>query len=130
MTIPRLQQLINEIKSRQLPLSKLREYLHHDSPLVRANAVEVFLEHVPADESLLDEVVAFAKSPDHTFRLMGTTSVAHVAVLGLMRSRLEQARLAGEKLVRTWPEPDRQDLIWFLKSEGIELWGEKRCQEP
>ena len=120
MATSKLQQAINKIKERQLPLSELRGYMTHPSPLIRANAIEVFGEHLHEDDALVDEAVAFAKDPDHSFRLMGPITVAHVAVLALLSSRSATARRAGVELVNQWQEPDRQNLISFLKSEGIE----------
>jgi hypothetical protein len=120
MAASKIQQAIDAIKSRQLSLSELRIFLLHPSPLVRANAVGSVAERISEDDTLLDEVVAFAKNPEHTFCLMGTTTLAHMAVLGLLRSPYEMVRHAGKELVKTWPGPDRQDLIWFLKSEGID----------
>jgi len=119
MATSKLQQAIDVINSRQLPLGELRHYLFHASPLVRANAIVVVAEHIQEDGPLLNEVVGFAKNPDHSFRLMGATSVGHMAVLGLLRSRCDAARRAGLELVKSWPEADRQDLVWFLESEGV-----------
>lgn len=42
MTVSELQQAINKIKERQLPLSELRECLTHPSRIIRANAVVAF----------------------------------------------------------------------------------------
>src|SRR4051812_42439918 len=104
MSINELQLAINRIQARQLPLSELREYLSHPLPLVRVNALEVLGEHLHEDDALVDEFVAFAKDPDHSFRLMGTITAAQVAVLALLRSSSEKARRAGAELAGHWPE--------------------------
>ena len=121
MATSKIQQTIDAIKSGRLSLSELRSFLLHPSPLVRANAVGSVAERIGEDGTLLEEVVAFAKNPEHAFRLMGTTTLAHLAVLALLRSCSPVARQAGLDLVNQWQGVDRQDLIWFLKSEGITL---------
>lgn len=121
MAFTQLQETINRINSGQMSVAELRLSLSHASPLVRANAINALVARLHEDESLVDEIVAFAENPKHSFRLMGTTSVAHLAVLALLRSVSTAVRLAGEKLVRTWPESDRKDLVWFLESEGIRV---------
>lgn len=121
MVTSKLQQTINIINGRHLPLDELRQFLTHPSPLVRANAVEAVAEHIHEDGPLLTEVIAFAENPDNSFRLMGSVSVGHIAVLGLLRTHCDAARRAGLDLVKIWPKADRQDLIWFLESEGVSL---------
>lgn len=121
MSTTTLQTAIDAVRSRKLSSRQLREYLSHRSPLVRANAIEIFAEHLSEDESLLSEIVLFATNPEHSFVLMGATTVAHWAVLSMLRSSCVAAREAGRELLRDWSEPERQDLIWFLRSEGIHM---------
>jgi hypothetical protein len=50
---------------------------------------------------------------------MGVTSVKHLAVACLLRLHAAKATLAAKALLMRWPEPDRTDLIWFLKTDGL-----------
>ncbi len=118
MAANQLQHAIDAVKTRRLPLAELRKFLHHPSPVVRANAVEIVTEAIGDNGSLLGEVVEFARKPENSFRLMGTIRVGYFAVLGLLRSPIEAVRQAGTDLLTTWPEADRDDLVYFVQSEN------------
>ena len=89
----------------------------HPSPLVRANVAM----RLPEAADLPPDAVAAAledaaRDPAHGFRLMGTITVGHLAVAALFRVCGTRAA----EVVRRWPEPDRADLLWHLRAEGID----------
>jgi hypothetical protein len=54
-------------------------------------------------------------------RLIGTVSVSHIGITCLLATDTAHAREAVRNLFCTWPEPDRSDLLWLLKSEGLSV---------
>jgi hypothetical protein len=104
-----------------MPPSEVRSLLHHPSPLVRVNAIEALVGTARREEGLVEELIAAATNSMNNVPLMGTTSVAHVAVGCLLRVGTAKAVEAAQALLRAWPEPDRTDLTWYLKSENLEL---------
>jgi hypothetical protein len=116
-----LQQLVDRIKSGALPACEVCRLLRHESPLVRANALEALVAPAKHNNTLLDELVAAASDSANRVRLMGTIAVAHVAVGCIISVGTDQALKAAKALVSAWPETDRADLTWYLKSEGLRL---------
>jgi hypothetical protein len=116
-----LQGLVDRVKSGAMPTAEVRALLHHQSPLVRANAIEALIRPARHDKGLLEELIAAASDPVNKVPLMGTISVAHVAVGYLLRVGTAEAVEAATVLLKQWPQPDRTDLTWYLKSEGLEI---------
>jgi hypothetical protein len=119
--VSRLQAIIDRIVSGQVSGPELLALIaSHPSPLVRANAIRRLpaAADLPAAQMAAALEVA-ATDPAHRFRLMGTITVGHLAVEALFRVCGMAERAAA--LVSGWPEPDRQDLVWFLRSEGISV---------
>lgn len=111
--------LVESIVRRELPPDELRHLLHTAGAIVRANALIALTEYAKDDEDLLADFVAAAKEPQNAVRLMGTTSVQHVAVASLLEVGTTAACASATALLDGWPEPDRSDLVWYLKSEGL-----------
>jgi hypothetical protein len=117
----RLQATIDRILGGQVSGPELLAFIaSHPSPLVRANAIG----QLPRAGDLPPTQIAAAleiaaTDPAHRFRLMGIITVGHLAVAALFRVSGMAERAAA--LVSGWPEPDRQDLVWFLRSEGISI---------
>lgn len=116
-----LQRLVDRVKGGSMPTAEVRDLLGHQSPLIRVNACESLVDPARRDEGLLAELIAAASNPVNNVHLMGTITVAHVAVGCLVRVGTAKALAAAKALLRAWPEPDRTDLVWYLKSEGLEL---------
>jgi HEAT repeat protein len=114
-----LQALVDVIRARKLPIAEIRKLLHHESPLVRVNALEAIVDPARQDLVLLNDLKLAASDPLNNVRLMGTVSVAHVAVACLIQIGTSDSLLATRQLLEKWPEPDRKDLIWYLESEGL-----------
>jgi hypothetical protein len=68
---------------------------------------------------LLSALRDVATSPANQVRPTGTISVAHVAVGCLFRVGSGHAAGLAKDLLAHWPEPDRSDLLWYLKSEDL-----------
>ena len=112
------QSLIERILGRVLAFDELRELRHHPHALVRANAIRAFADATEGPE-VLEELVAAAEDPANQTRLMGTTRICHLAVETLYRLGTPRAIRTAEALLRNWPEPDRSDLLWYVRSEGL-----------
>jgi hypothetical protein len=118
-TIKDLQYLIERIRSGEMPSGELRRCLRHRSPLVRANALEASVASSRLDESLLQDLINSVAAPTNKVVLMGTISVAHIAVGCLFQIGTSAAVEAARGFLISWPEPDRSDLIWYLSSKGL-----------
>jgi hypothetical protein len=57
-----LQDLVDRVKSGTMPTDEVRGLLRHQSPLVRANALEGLVGPGRHDERLLDELIAAASA--------------------------------------------------------------------
>lgn len=114
-----LSKLIAALRSGTASIEVVREALRHPSIVVRANALESFGRFVRADESLLPELAAAAHDPMNCTRLIGTVTVAHVGIASIIRTGLSSAASAADALINSYPEPERSDLVWYLKSEGL-----------
>jgi len=116
--------LIEQLESDQIPTRELHELLDHKSVLVRTNALEAMARHAQQDHAIADQftddLVVAARDPKNWSIVMGTIAVAHVAVACLLRVGTPKAVTAARQLIGEWPEPDRSDLLWFLKSEKLE----------
>jgi hypothetical protein len=121
-----MQSEIDNVRSGQLSTEELRKKLTHSSPLIRANAVGVLCTLIDSESSLVHEIVRFAKHSDQRFVLMGAVTVGHVALLSLLQSDSLAAQSAGYEIVSSYAESDREDLIYFLKSEGVDFAKLKR----
>lgn len=56
-------------------------------------------------------------------RLFGTITVSQIVMARLGVSRGQLCRECFLRLLHEWPEQDRADLLWFLKSEGVQIPG-------
>lgn len=120
-TVKELQGLVDRVKSGMMRTEEVRDLLHHASPLIRANALEALVAPAKRDGELVDELAAAASDPANKVHLMGTISVAHLAVGCLLRVGTAEARQTAQALWSTWPERDRTDLTWYLESEGLQV---------
>lgn len=121
LSVKEIQRIVDRVKSGNLPTNEMRDLVHHQSPLVRANALESLVESAQHTGILLDDLIKAALDTTNSVRLMGTISVAHVAVSCLLRVGTPEALQAAHRLWISWPEPDRKDLTWYLESEGLQI---------
>jgi hypothetical protein len=52
-------------------------------------------------------------------RLIGTVTVSHMGLAALLRYGGAKDKEATRELLKNWPEPDREDLLRFLKGESL-----------
>ena len=116
-----VQAAIDRVRSPDCPAEELLATLRTGAPIVVANVLDQMGNtNVVPRAAAIEALEAAARDPRFAFRLMGTITLAHLAVKALMQLGGE-ARDRAQALMHTWPEPDRSDLLWFLRSEGIEL---------
>jgi len=113
------QQMTDRIRGNECSIEELTDCIRRGGLLVRTNALEALVIHAQKKEDLIDELVAAASDPINQTRLMGTVSVAHVAIACLLRVGTSKSFEKARALIQSWPEPDRTDLIWYLRSENL-----------
>jgi HEAT repeat protein len=116
--VENIKSVITELVTGKTLLDDIRVHIRDSGPLVRANALNALVSPAKADAGLIKDIVAAARHPDNKVRLMGTIAVAHVAVDCLYQIGSRTALEAATELLAKWPEPDRSDLLWYLRSEG------------
>jgi hypothetical protein len=103
-----------------MPSNEVLGLLHHQSPLVRVNAFKALVAPARHNRKVLNELISASSDPVNRVPLMGTISVAHVAVGCLLRVGTAESLEAAKALMSAWPKSDRTDLTWYLKSEGLQ----------
>lgn len=104
----------------QFPTTNLLELAITGSAFYRAHALSALARRSIQDEILLDQIVqGITDSKNIQARVMGTISVSHIVIASLLQTNQPKAKEKVKNLLETWPESDRSDLLWFLKSEGI-----------
>lgn len=112
-----LQSFVDRIAHGAPAIDELRELRQHPNMLVRANAIRALVAATEVPEAI-EELVTAAEDPANQVLLMGTTRISHLAVESLYRTGTSEAIRAAETLLGHWPEPDRSDLLWYLRGEG------------
>lgn len=118
------QLLIDNISKDVYSPRDLRAFLNHGSIAVRATTLDAIARgssRVSADEAdeVVDDLSDAASNPTNRTLLLGTISLAHVAMASLFRIGTPRAVSAAWELIDRWPEPDRTDLLWYLRSESL-----------
>jgi hypothetical protein len=111
--------VISAIKRGQLSLADLKGLVGHPSALVRANAIVGLATQESDVDELIGDLTLAASREENSICLMGTTSVADIAIGELVRLGHEKALRAARRLVETWPESQRADLNRYLNSERL-----------
>jgi hypothetical protein len=93
--------------------------LEDEAALVRVNAVDAVGRLAMEDESLLDDLVAAARNPRNQTILMGRVRISHVAIANLLRVGTQRAKTLVAQLLEERDPEDRDDLLWYLQSEGL-----------
>ena len=106
-----------------LSTTSLLKLLHSNSRLNRARALSVLARRSSQEKAVIDQVLDGITEPKNKdARLMGSTiSVSHIGFATLWAFGLPSIRQSLSKLLQDWPEPDRTDLLWFLKSQAISI---------
>ena len=113
------QSIVDRLKQPDVSQDEVQKYLQHDAALVRVNAIEAAARLAKENERLIAIIANAAQQPQNAVRLLGTATVGHVAVGCLLHIGSPRATEVAMQLVDGWPENERGDLIWYLKSEGL-----------
>lgn len=114
-----IQSLIDHLKDGKAPWAEVAALLDHPAAVVRANALEAVVQVAAREPGAIQTLVAAATDPKNSTRLMGTITLAHLAVACLLKVRTPQAVAAAGGLIQSWAGSDRKDLLWYLESEGL-----------
>jgi len=101
----------------------LLKLLHSNSRLYRARALSALARRSSQEEAITPQVLnVITESKNREARLLGSTiSVSHIGFATLWEFGLPSVRESLRRLLQDWPEPDRTDLLWFLKSQSISI---------
>ena len=111
--------MIDCLKRTDVSKTVTLEGLSHPAGLVRVNAIEAAVKLAKDHDDLIDVLAQEATRQENEVRLLGTTTIGHVAVRCLMQIGSERAKEVARHLVNEWPAEDRADLQWYLASEGV-----------
>jgi hypothetical protein len=116
-----LQATIDKLRSGRLGPDKIRQYLSHASPLVRANAIEASALLANQDIALINDLRIAACSDANGISLMGNVTLKHIAIGCLLRIGSIEAKEAVECAIRSLSVAERENLLIYLESENIPL---------
>jgi HEAT repeat protein len=116
--VNKLDEIIARLKGNELSISEIRQLVNHNSILVRANAMEALSRHGSQQPECIVDLVNAALDPKNSTRLVGA-KVSHMAVVSLLKIGTDEAKVEASRLINDWAEPDRSDLLWFLKAEAV-----------
>lgn len=106
----------------QFSTAELLVLLRDKSRLSKGRALAALARRTKDDELLVDEVIAAIQDPaNQETRIMGTISISHIGVACLLVVGSSKTKERVTQLLEHWPEPDRSDLLWFLKSESVSI---------
>jgi hypothetical protein len=116
----------------QLSTESLLELLNSDSRVNRVRALSTLARRSSQDGIITASVLKGITEPkNREARLLGSTiSVSHVGFAVLWEFGPPDVRECLQKLLKNWPEPDRTDLLWFLKSQSISIDSGSISSEP
>ena len=98
--------------------------LNHPSVIARACAITELGQRLENkfNAKLFDLIVQSVKDKQNqTQYVKGLISVAHIGMSVLCKLNYPEIKIVINQLLQFWDETDRNDLLWFLKSEGIEV---------
>ena len=98
----------------------LYDFLMSQNAIERARALAARCRRVPHEPSVVETILsAITATQNRHGYIMGRIAVSHIgfACLWWFGAGTGQAQLL--QLLDAWPEPDRSDLLWFLRSEDI-----------
>lgn len=109
-------------KAKSCTNQQLVELLKSASFLQRASALDEIGERlqIKFDETLFRELIKSIKEKRNLqTKIRGTISVSQVGMVNLGRVSDNRARDSFQELLDLWKVSDKQDLLWFLQSEGV-----------
>jgi hypothetical protein len=107
-------------KFEQMSTNELEQLMVNSSILNRVHAIAALSHRSSQEQDLVGKITnAIVDPKNRGARLMGTISVAHMGVASLLRSGNPEGVNAAHQLIEEWQGVDREDLIWYLKSESL-----------
>jgi hypothetical protein len=107
-------------KFEQMSTNELEQLMKNSSILNRVHAIAALSRRSSQEQDLVDKITTAIVDPkNRDDRLMGTISVAHMGIANLLRSGNPKCVDAAHHLIEEWQGVDREDLIWYLKSESL-----------
>jgi hypothetical protein len=104
----------------QMPTDQLEQLMENSSILNRVHAIAALSRRSSQSRDLVSKIIAAIIDPkNRNDKLMGTISVAHLGIASLLRSDKPEYVEAANQLIEEWQGVDREDLIWYLKSESL-----------
>jgi len=113
---------IQDLEYDRLTTQQLLDSLDQSSIINRGRSIAALARRAVQNDGLVDVVVAAISVPQNKeARIIGTISVSQVGYACLWWFGSAQTRSKLQILLQDWQEPDRSDLLWFMKSQGIEV---------
>ncbi|MBE9209005.1 hypothetical protein IQ244_21175 [Nostoc sp. LEGE 06077] len=104
----------------QLPTTKLLEILENGLLLERGRALFILARLSGENKKLIPIVVKqISDSKNRTAITIGTVSISCLGIAGLLEADTHDTREIVKVLLETWTEPDRSNIIDFLKLQHI-----------
>lgn len=101
----------------QLSTTNLLEILEHGLLLERGRALFMLARRSGDNKELIDTVVReIYDSKNRNTRTIGTVSISFLGIAGLLEADTSDTKEIVKKLLESWTEPNRSDLLVFLKS--------------
>lgn len=110
------------VKAAQSTDVELLTMLESKSFLARAAAMDEIGKRlsVEFDENLLQALVeAIREKRNLSKKIRGMITVSHVGMANLGKVENRRARAVFYNLLDFWQDSDKQDLLWFLNTEGV-----------
>jgi hypothetical protein len=112
---------IDYLKSDNVVAEDAIRLMNDEAALIRVNAIDAITRLAKDNEGFLDYLADAARSPRNRVILMGTIRVSYVALANIFRLGTLRAKILGTEIIESWVPDDRDDLVWYLRSEGIEV---------
>ncbi len=122
------QTIIDRLKRGQVTHEEQIPLLEHPTLSVRAMAIDAIAASPPSLPSLEALERAARSDANRKAILMGSFTVAHHAIAGLVKLGSDDALAAAQRAISAWPEPDREDARRYLDSLGLQLPGAQPCR--
>jgi hypothetical protein len=107
-------------KFEAMSTKELKQIMENSSILNRVHAISTLSNRSNREQDLVGKITTAIVDPkNRNDRLMGTISVSHMGVASLLRSGNPECIDAAHQLIEEWQGVDREDLIWYLKSESL-----------
>jgi hypothetical protein len=104
----------------QMSTNELEQLMKNSSILNRVHAIATLSRRSDQGQNLVGKIITAIVDPkNRNDRLMGTISVAHMGIASLLRSGKPECIDAAHQLIEEWQGVDREDLLWYLKSESL-----------